>query len=93
MNEKLVLATTTYNNGIFPAMKKFIDLLTDRGYKNRKLAIIENGSWGPMAAKVIRTSVEGLQNIEILDTITILSSMSSENEEQLRALAEKLSAE
>ena len=93
MNEKLVLATTTYNNGIFPAMKKFIDLLTERGYKNRKLAIIENGSWGPMAAKVIRTSVEGLQNIEILDTITILSSMSPENEEQLRTLADRLSAE
>lgn len=93
MNDRLVLATTTYNNGIFPAMRKFIDLLTERGYRNRKLAIIENGSWGPMAAKVIKASAEGLQNIEVTDTVTILSSMSEENKAQLTALAEKLVTE
>lgn len=87
---KLVLATTTYNMEIFPFMKTFIDNLTERNYQNRKLAIIENGTWAPTAAKVIKQMFENSKNIEFLDTITIRSAMTPENEEQIASLAEKL---
>lgn len=87
---KLVLATTTYNTDIFPFMREFIEHLTERNYQNRTLAIIENGSWGPNAAKVIKGMFENSKNIEIVDTVTIRSAMTDENKAQLEALAEKL---
>ncbi|MDE6732452.1 MAG: FprA family A-type flavoprotein [Oscillospiraceae bacterium] len=87
---KLVLATTTYNMEIFPFMKTFIDNLTERNFQNRKLAIIENGTWAPTAAKIIKGMFENSKNIEFLDTITIRSAMTPENEEQIASLAEKL---
>ncbi len=87
---KLVLATTTYNMEIFPFMKTFIDNLTERNFQNRKLAIIENGTWAPTAAKIIKGMFENSKNVEIIDTITIRSAMTPENEEQLASLAEKL---
>lgn len=87
---KLVLATTTYNAEIFPFMKTFIDNLTERNFQNRKLAIIENGTWAPTAAKVIKGMFENSKNVEIIDTITIKSAMTPENEEQIASLAEKL---
>ena len=88
--DKLVLATTTYNNEMFPFMQHFIINLVERDYKNRSVALIENGSWAPTAAKKMKGMMESLKNITWLDTITILSSMSKENEEQIAKLADEL---
>ncbi len=86
-----VFATTTYNNDIFPFMKQFIDHLTERGYKNRRAAIIENGSWAPNAAKTIRAMLEKSQNITFAETeVKILSALSEENRRQISALADEL---
>ncbi len=89
--DRLVLATTTYNNEIFPFMNHFITDLVERGYKNRRIGLIENGSWAPQAAKIMKQKMEGLKGIEWLDTtVTILSSVSEENLAQLDAMAEEL---
>lgn len=88
--DKLVLATTTYNNEMFPFMQHFITNLVERDYKNRSVALIENGSWAPTAAKKMKGMMENLKNITWLDTITILSAMSKENEEQIAKLADEL---
>ncbi len=88
--DKLVLATTTYNNEMFPFMHHFITNLVERDYKNRSVALIENGSWAPTAAKKMKGMMENLKNITWLDTITILSAMSRENEEQIAKLADEL---
>ena len=88
--DKLVLATTTYNNEMFPFMQYFITNLVERDYKNRSVALIENGSWAPTAAKKMKGMMEGLKNITWLDTITILSSMSKENESEIAKLADEL---
>ncbi|MBQ9899148.1 MAG: FprA family A-type flavoprotein [Ruminococcus sp.] len=88
---KLVLATTTYNADIFPFMKHFIGDLTERNYQNRTIGIIENGSWAPMAAKVIKGMFEKSKNITWLDTtVTIKSGLKSENISQLDAMAQEL---
>lgn len=87
----LVLATTTYNSDIFPAMKHFIDGLTERGYRNRTVGLIENGSWAPVAAKLMRDKFEKSKNIEILEPVVrIKSALNSESEAQLDALAAEL---
>lgn len=88
---KLVLATTTYNADIFPFMKQFVDHLTERGYKNRTIGVIENGSWAPMAAKIIKEAFASSQNIEWLDTtVRIRSAVKEENKEELEAMANEL---
>ena len=87
---KLVLATTTYNMGIFPFMREFIEHLTERGFRNRTVAIIENGSWAPNAAKVIKGMFEGSSDLTFLDTVTIRSALTPENKTQLDALASAL---
>ncbi len=88
---KLVLATTTYNADIFPFMKEFINHLTERNYQNRTIGIIENGSWAPMAAKVIKGMFEKSKNITFTDTtVTIRSAVSEDNKSQLEALANEL---
>ncbi len=88
---KLVLATTTYNGDIFPFMREFIHHLTERGYKNRTIGLIENGSWAPVAAKIMRGMLEGGKDITFLDTsVKILSAMSEENKAQLDAMADEL---
>lgn len=87
---KLVLATTTYNMDIFPFMREFVENLTERNFQNRKVAIIENGSWAPNAAKVIKGMLENSKDITLLDTITIKSAMTSENEAQIEKLAGEL---
>ena len=88
---KLVLATTTYNAGIFPFMRTFIETLTEHGYQNRTVALIENGSWAPMAAKVMRAMLEGSKNIRFAEqSVKLLSAMSEENQTELAALAEEL---
>ena len=88
---KLVLATTTYNADIFPFMKTFIESLTERNYQNRTVAFIENGSWAPVAAKVMGRMFENSKDITFAEnTVTIKSAMKKENELQLEALAEEL---
>ena len=88
---KLVLATTTYNGDIFPFMKTFIEHLTERGYKNRTIGLIENGSWAPTAAKTMLKMFEGSKNLTFTDTtVTIKSAVNAENEAQIAALAEEL---
>ena len=87
----LVLASTTYNAGVFPAMREFIEHLTERGYKNRTVALIENGSWAPMAAKTMKGLLEGCKGITWAEnTVTIRSALNAESEKALDALAEEL---
>ena len=88
---KLVIATTTYNADIFPFMKHFILDLTERNYQNRTIGIIENGSWAPMAAKVVKGMFEKSKNITWTETtVSIKSAVKSENIAQIEALAEEL---
>ena len=91
---KLVLATTTYNADVFPFMRTFIEHLTERGYQKRTIGLIENGSWAPLAAKVMSGMFEKSKNITWLNTtVKIMSSLSEENLQQLEAMAEELSRE
>ena len=88
---KLVLATTTYNAEIFPFMNQYIDWLIERNYQNRTIGIIENGSWAPTAARVIKAKFEKSKNITWLDTtVTVKSSLSEDNIAQLEAMADEL---
>ena len=88
---KLVLATTTYNADIFPFMKEFIHHLTERNYQNRTIGLMENGSWAPLAAKVMKKMLEGSKNITFTDTtVKILSALNEESRAQIDALAEEL---
>ncbi len=88
---KLVLATTTYNAGIFPFMREFIDHLTERAYKNRTVALIENGSWAPLAAKVMRDMLSPCKNLTFADTtVQIHSALNEESSAQLEKLADEL---
>ena len=88
---KLVLATTTYNADIFPFMREFIENLTERNYQNRTVALIENGSWAPTAAKTMMKMLENSKNITFAqNTVQIKSAVSDENVMQLDALADEL---
>ena len=88
---KIVLATTTYNGEIFPFMQTFIHALKERNFQNRTVAFIENGSWAPMATKVMQGMLEGCKNLTYTQaTVKILSSVSEENKEQIQALAKEL---
>ena len=88
---KLVLATTTYNADIFPFMREFIDHLTERNFSNRTVGMIENGSWAPLAAKVMKGMLEKSKNLTYTDTtVKILSALNEESNAQLDALAEEL---
>lgn len=88
---KIVLATTTYNAEIFPFMHHFILDLVERNFQNKTVALIENGTWAPMAAKVMKGMLEKCKNLDIIDTVTIKSAMTAENREQIAALARELS--
>ena len=91
---KLVLATTTYNAEIFPFMHTFIDHLVERNYQNRTIGLIENGSWSPTAAKIMKNMFAKSKNITWLDNkVTIMSSLSDENVEQMDKMAEELCKE
>jgi len=91
---KLVLATTTYNAEIFPFMREFINHLTERNFSNRTVALIENGSWAPLAAKVMKGMLEGCKNITFAETtVKILSALNQESSSQLDDLAEELCRE
>lgn len=88
---KLVLATTTYNAGIFPFMRDFIEHLTERNYQNRTVAFIENGSWAPLATKVMKGMFEDSKKLTYTDTnVRILSALNDESSAQLEKLAEEL---
>ena len=88
---KLVLATTTYNADIFPFMREFIDHLTERNFQNRTVGFIENGSWAPMAAKIMKEMLSGSKNLTIAEpAVRILSAMNEESAAQLDALATDL---
>lgn len=89
---KLVLATPTYNGDVFPFAKTFIEHLTERNYQNRTVALMENGSWAPTAARVMRKMFEASKNLTILDeTVTVKGSLDDASTAQLHALADALS--
>jgi len=91
--DKLVLATTTYNADVFPFMKEFIHHLTERNFQNRTVALMENGSWTPMAAKVMTKMLEGSKNLTFTQTtVKIQCALSEESRAQIEALAEELLA-
>ena len=88
---KIVFATTTYNGEIFPFMREFIQHLTERNFGNRTVAFIENGSWAPMAARVMKGMFEKSKNINYTDTtVKIMSALNEESIAQINALADEL---
>ena len=91
--DTVVFATTTFNNGIFPFMREFIDSLVERNYQNKRLAFIENGSWAPQAAKVMKGMLEGCKNMTYCENdVKIVSALNDASRAQLEALAEELAA-
>ena len=90
---KIVLATTTYNADIFPFMKHFLLDLVERNFKGRRVGLIENGSWAPTAAKIMKGMLEGCKDLTFTDTtVRILSAMTPENEAEIRQLAKEMLA-
>lgn len=88
---KLVLASTTYNAGVFPFMRTFIEHLSERNYQNRTVGLIENGTWAPMAAKVMKGMLEGCKDITWLDTtVSIKSAVKQQNIAELESMAKEL---
>ena len=88
---KLILATTTYNADIYPFMKEFIHHLTERNFQNRKIGLIENGSWAPLAAKTMKSMLENQKNLTFIDPIVhIKSAMNDTNREEISALAKAM---
>ena len=91
---KIVLATTTYNAGIFPFMETFIAHLVERNFQNKKVAFIENGSWAPLAAKVMKDKLANCKNLTFIEPVVkILSSMNEDNKNQINLLADALSSD
>lgn len=91
---KLVLATTTYNADIFPFMKEFIHHLTERDFQNRTIALVENGSWAPLAAKTMKKMFEGSKNLTFTDTtVRILSALNEDSRNQIEAMTDELCRE
>ena len=88
---KLVLASVTYNADVFPFMKEFIHHLTERNFQNRTIALIENGSWAPMACKVMKGMLENCKNITWAENhVTVKSALNSESQEAIDQLADEL---
>ena len=91
---KLVLATTTYNADVFPFMKEFIHHLTERNFQNRTVALMENGSWAPLAAKVMRDMLQDSKNLTFTDTtVRILSALNEDSRNQIEELSSELCRE
>ena len=88
---RIVLATTTYNAEIFPFMREFINHLTERNFQNKQIALIENGSWAPLAAKTMKKMLEGCKKIEFVEpTVRIMSALNDDSRAQIDALAKAL---
>lgn len=88
---RIVLATTTYNAEIFPFMREFINHLTERNFRNKQIALIENGSWAPLAAKTMKKMLEGCKNIEFVEpTVRIMSALNDDSRAQIDTLAKAL---
>lgn len=88
---KLVLATTTYNADVYPFMKEFIEHLTERNYQKRTIGLIENGSWAPLAAKVMKSMLSGCKDITFTDTtVRVMSALNDDSRNQIEALANEL---
>ena len=88
---KVVLATTTYNAGIFPFMRTFIETLAEHGWRGRKVGLIENGSWAPIAAKTMKSLLESCKDISFAETeVKILSALTEENTVQIETLADEM---
>jgi len=91
---KLILATTTYNADIFPYMKEFILHLTARNFSNRTVAFVENGTWAPMAARVMKFMLEDCKNLSFAETtVRIMSALNAQSNEQIQSLADELCRE
>lgn len=89
--DRLVLASPTYDGGLFPAMDMFLARLKSKGYKKRKVGFMENGTWAPMAAKHMRAIVETLQDIEIIEpVVTIRSALNDDSEKMMDELVDAL---
>ena len=89
--DKIIFATTTYNNGIFPFMREFIDTLVEHNFQNKKVGLIENGSWSPLAGKIMKEKLSNCKNLNFAPTIVkILSSLSESSREQLNNLANEI---
>ena len=89
---KLVLATTTYNADIYPFMRDFLSRLTEHNYQGRTVAMIENGSWAPMAVKVMKTMLEKSKNLVYAEpVVSIKSALTEQNRCEIKALADELS--
>lgn len=89
--DKVILASSSYNAGVFPPMEHFLNGLKERNYQKRKVAIIENGTWAPSAAKTMRSILEQMQNIEICDTVvTIKTTMNNQNIEEMNKMVDEL---
>ena len=89
--DKMVLACATYDGGLFPCMEDFLNHLKAKTYQKRTVALIENGTWGPVAAKQMRAMLETMKDITVLeDVVTIRSTVKPENIDQMKALAEQI---
>ncbi len=89
--DRMVLAAATYDAGLFPCMEDFLNHLKSKNFQNRKIALVENGSWGPMAAKKMRDMLDGMKNITICDTVvSIKSVMKEENKAQIAEMIQEL---
>jgi flavorubredoxin len=90
----LVLATTTYNSDMFPAMKEFLFHLTERNFQNRRVALVENGTWAPMAAKAVKAALEGCKELRFASqAVKIKAALNQDSAAQLEALAQELATE
>lgn len=87
---KLVLATTTYNGGVFPFMRTFIESLTERNYSNRSVFFIENGIWAPMAGKVMKNMFTDSKNVELGSAVTLMGSLNEKSKTELKSLAKEI---
>ena len=89
--DKVILASSSYNAGVFPPMEYFLRGLLERNYQNRKIAIVENGTWAPSAAKTMKEIIEQMKNIKVCDTIvTIKTTMSEENKREMEKMVDEL---
>lgn len=88
--DRLVLASPTYNGDVFPCMHAFLHALVSRGFRNRRVGLIENGSWAPMAAKVMQQALSACEGIEFLPAVTVRSAMNDQSVKDINALAQEL---